>query len=203
MHESRARPVSEYQFSEEGLSVKSILGECALVLALLSIVPANAAAQPHLINRPIFGFYLGESKQSLLLRAKEEGVNVRKEKTNKMLFPDDAYVLDGALDKSQLCKSAAICFFSGYVVQIDVELTECSFEQWQQVADEIGKDWGVVPDTQKLQKGRSCTFTSRDALIVMGTPSASNSPAMVVYVHRRLWSAASDAKLKTLSAQQF
>jgi hypothetical protein len=167
------------------------------------VVPLSAAAQQYKIDKPIFGFYLGESKESLLERAKQQGAEFRKEKTKEMLFPDDAYVLDGSLDESPLCKRAAICFFDGYVVQIDVELTECTFSEWQQIADGITRTWGVVPDTQRLPKVHSSTFTCQDALIVMGSPNKSSSPPMVVYVHRRLWSAASEAKLNTLSAQQF
>jgi hypothetical protein len=203
MHESMNKPVSKHQRVEKGPSVISMSRRCVSVLAFLMIVPLSAQAQQYKIDKPIFGFYLGESKESLLGRAERQGVEFRKEKTKEMLFPDDGYVLDGSLDNSQSCKRAAICFFSGYVVQIDIELTECTFSQWQQMADDITRSWGVVPDTQRLPKVHSSTFTCRDALIVMASPNESTSPTMVLYVHRQLWSAASKAKLNTLSAQQF
>ncbi len=183
--------------------MRTTFAHAALIFALLAAVPPSAHAQRYKIDKPVFGFYLGESKQSLLQRAKDQGVSVRKEKTKEMLFPDDGYVLDGSLDSSQFCKRAAICFFSGYVVQIDVELTECTFADWQRIADGIAESWGVEPDTQRLSQGHSRTFTSQDALIVMGAPDTSKSRAMVVYVHRKLWSAASRAKEATVSARQF
>jgi hypothetical protein len=194
----RAKPILSFHFTEGGLTVKSILGRSIVLIALLVIVPLSAMAQQYKIDKPIFGFYLGESKQSLLQRAKQEGITyTAKGKISGQTFPD-GYIFDSSMNKSNLVKFVVLSFCNDYLGQINIYFNDLSNERFVQMAQVLGESWSIAPTFSEETYGSSYVFEHPDLAInlIHFNSAPFGYQTCVVYLHSRLFDVAKQALAK-------
>jgi hypothetical protein len=192
-----AKPISNRQFLEGGLAMKSLLRTSIVLATLLLIVPLNAMAEQYKIDRPIFGFYLGESKQSLLQRATQAGITYDKKEITGNLFPS-GYFFHGSLNKSKLVSHSMVFIYNDYVAQIDIYLNDSSKQQFLQVAQVIGESWNIAPTFSEEDYGSSYIFVGSQLGINL-TCYSNASVTRIQYLHTGLY----DARKQALANDQF
>lgn len=153
----------------------------AAVFVFCMIASMAGAAEPAKINKSINGFYLGESKESLLQRAAKEGIAYsRKDNVPKQLFPD-SYVFNGSLDKSEQVKFAVVSFYKDRVGQVNIYLIDISERQYMEAAQSLQQSYNSFSGYGEQTFGPMYIITLPDVLITMVDDK---DQTYVAYVHR-------------------
>jgi hypothetical protein len=164
-----------------GNAMRALSGVFVTVFVFSIIASIGAAAELSKINKPINGFYLGESKQSLLQRATKEGIAYnRKGNMSKQLFPD-GYVFDSSLDKSKQVKFAVVSFYKDRVGQVNIYLVGNSERQFMQAAQSLEQSWNSFSGFSEQTFGPMYIITLPDVLITL---VEDKDQTYIAYVHR-------------------
>lgn len=186
--------------------MKSILRTSVVLIALLVIIPLSATAQQYKIDKPIFGFYLGESKQSLFQRAKGQGIAYSKGSGKIGELFSDGYIFNGSLNESKLVEYALISFSHDYVAQIGIYFKKDSQNpqnQFEQAAKVLGKSWNATPVYSTEAGFPMYTVMLPEAVISIMRPNGADSQTVIAYIHVGLWNRAKEEENKTLAGDQF
>jgi hypothetical protein len=168
----------------------------ALLLALVIFASLGASAAPSKISKSINGFYLGESKQALLERAKAEGVAYEaKGKIQSQLFPE-SYVFKGALDRSDNVDHVVVSFYRDNVGQLDVYFSENSEQQYTQAAHGLYQSWNSFEGFNGQTFGPSYIVTLPDVLITL---VKAKDGTHVSYIHRQLMRSFNDERSRNVA----
>jgi hypothetical protein len=171
--------------------MRALLRVYALVFVCIMIASIGATAAPSKINKSIYGFYLGESKQSLIERAQKEGITYSmKGKIPSQLFPI-SYMFDGSLDKSKLVEYAVVSFYKDYVGQVDIHLADNSEQQYTQAAQGLVESWSSFPGYSGQIFGPTYIITIPEALITL---VKGKDETYIAYVHRGIMRLFNDEK---------
>jgi len=155
----------------------------AAVFVFFMIAAIGAAAKPSKIDKSIYGFYLGESKESLLQRANKEGIAYnRKGNISKQLFPD-GYIFDGSLNKSEHVKSAVVSFYKDHVGQVNIQLIDNSKRQFMQAAQSLEQSWNSFSGFSEQTFGPMYIITLPEVLITLVD---AKDQTYIAYVHREM-----------------
>jgi hypothetical protein len=147
------------------------------------IASIGAAAEPSKINKSIYGFYLGESKESLLQRAKKEGIAYdRKGNMSKQLFPD-GYLFDSSLDGSKQVKFAVVSFYKDHVGQLNIHFIDNSEKQFMQAAQSLEQSWNSFSGFSEQTFGPMYIITLPEVLITLVD---AKDQTYIAYVHREM-----------------
>jgi len=177
--------------------VKVLVRVYAVVFVLSMIVSIGATAEPSKINKSIYGFYLGESKQSLLQRAKREGIAYNpKGKISSELFPD-SYIFNRSLDKSKLVEYALVSFYKDYVGQVSIHLVDNSEKQFMQAAQGLDQSWNSFPGYSGQAFGPMYIITVPEVLITLVKAKA-KTQTYISYVHRGMMRTMNEEKNRTI-----
>jgi len=167
----------------------------AVVFVLLMIASIGASAEPRKIDKSIYGFYLGESKQSLIQRAKHEGiVYSQKGKLSDQLFPD-SYVFNSSLDKSKQVEYALVSFYKDYVGQVSIYLNVNSKKQFLQAAQVLDQSWNSFPGYSGQAFGPSYIITIPEVLITL---VEAKPHTYIAYIHRGIMRTMNEERSKTV-----
>lgn len=163
--------------------MRSLTRLFAFVFVLGMLASFGAGAAPSKINKSINGFYLGESKQELLERAKAEGVAYEaKGKIQSQLFPE-SYVFKGALDESDKVDHVVVSFYKNNVGQLDVYFAEDSEQQYTLAAHGLYQSWNSFEGFSGQTFGPSYIVTLPEVLITL---VRAKDGTHVSYIHRQL-----------------
>jgi len=183
-------PVRRRQ-SNGGNNVRVFTRVFAAVLALSVAASAAALAEPAKIDKSIYGFYLGESEESLIQRAKKEGIaHKRVEAMPKQLFPE-ILVFDGSLDRSKQVKSAVVSLYKGRVGQVSVYLVEHSRGEFLQAAQSLEQSWNSFSGFSDQSFGPMYIITLPNVLITLVD---GEGETYISYVHRAMLGAYNEEK---------
>ena len=161
------------------------------VAFVLSLLASVAAAESSKIDKSINGFYLGESKESLLQRAKKEGITPdHKGAMSKQLFPD-SYVFDSSLDKSKQVKFAVVSFYRDRVGQVNIHLVGHSKSQYLQAAQSLEQSWNSLSGFSEQSFGPMYIITLPKVLITLVDDK---DQTYISYVHRGMLRTYNDEK---------
>jgi hypothetical protein len=153
----------------------------AMVFVICMMASIGATAAPSKINKSIYGFYLGESKQSLIQRARKEGIAYSlKGKMSDQLFPE-SYVFKSSLDKSEQVEYALVSFYKDYVGQVSIYLDVNSDKQFLQAAQVLDQSWNSFPGYSGQAFGPSYIITIPEVLITM---VKAKPQTYIAYIHR-------------------
>jgi hypothetical protein len=176
--------------------MRSLLRLFALVFVLVMLASLAAAAAPSKISKSINGFYLGESKQALMERAKAQGVaSEAKGKIKSQLFPE-SYVFKGALDKSDNVDHVIVSFYKDHVGQLDVYFVENSEQQYTQAAHGLFQSWNSFEGFNGQTFGPSYIVTLPEVLITL---VKAKDGTHVSYIHRELMRSFNDERNKDVA----
>jgi hypothetical protein len=154
---------------------------CATVFVLLMIASIGASAAPSRIDKSIYGFYLGESKQSLLQRAKTEGVAYSpKGKVQSELFPE-SYMFASSMNKSNQVEYALVSFYRDYVGEVTVYLVDKPENQFLRAAQSLDQGWNAMPGYSGQTFGPMYIITVPEVLVTL---VEDKSDRHISYVHR-------------------
>jgi len=152
------------------------------------------AAEPSRINKPIYGFYLGESKQSLIQRATKEGIAYKvKGKIPSQIFPE-SYVFFGSLNKSKIVECAVVSFDKDYVGQVDIQFADCSEKQFLQAAQGLEQSWNSFPGYSGQAFGPMYVVTLPDVLITL---VKAKPKTYIAHIHRGMMRTFNEERMKT------
>ena len=166
-----------------GNRMKALMRVSAAIFALTMIASIGAAAEPPKIDKSIYGFYLGESKESLLQRAKNEGIAYdRKGNMSKQLFPD-GYLFDSSLDGSKQVKFAVVSFYKDQVGQVNIYLNDNSERQFMEAAQSLEHSWNSFSGFSEQSFGPMYIITLPKVLITLVD---SKDETYISYVHREM-----------------
>jgi len=155
------------------------------------IASRGSAAEPSKIDKSIHGFYLGESKESLLQRAKKEGIAYnRKSNMSKQLFPD-SYIFDSSLDKSKQVKFAVVSFYEDHAGQVNIHLRDNSQKQFMQAAQSLEQSWNSFSGFSEQTFGPMYIITLPKVLITLVDVE---NQTYISYVHRGMLGMFNDEK---------
>ncbi len=155
----------------------------ALVFVAVMLASLGSAAAPSKIGKSIYGYYLGESRQALLERAKAEGVVYEaKGKIQSQLFPE-SYVFKGSLDKSDKVDHVIVSFYKDHVGQLDVYLVDNSEQQYTQAAHGLSQSWNSFEGFSGQTFGPSYIVTLPEVLITL---VKGKDQTHISYIHRGL-----------------
>jgi hypothetical protein len=164
-----------------GNTMRALIGISAAILVLSMIAPIGLAAEPSKIDKSIYGFYLGESKESMLQRAKKEGIAYNlKGDTSKQLFPD-RYMLDNSLNRSKQVKFAVVSCYKGRVGQVNIYLVDNSERQFMQAAQSLEQSWSSLTGFSEQNFGPMYIITLPEMLITLVD---AKDQTYISYVHR-------------------
>lgn len=165
--------------------MRTLMRVSAAVFVLIIIASIGEAAERSKIEKSIYGFYLGESKESLLQRAKTEGIAYHpKGNMPKQLFPD-GYILDSALDKSKQVKFAVVSFYKDQLGQVNIHLNDNSERQFMQAAQSLEQSWNSFSGFSEQTFGPMYIITLPKVLITLVD---SKDGTYISYVHRKMLS---------------
>ncbi|MCX5752106.1 MAG: hypothetical protein NTW97_00510 [Candidatus Krumholzibacteria bacterium] len=181
-----------------GSEVRALLRVYAAALVISMIASIGATAEPSRINKSIYGFYLGESKPSLIQRARQEGIAYsQKGKLPDQLFPD-SYLFKGSLDKSKLVEYVIVSFYRDYVGQVDIHLTDNSDRQFMQAAQVLDQSWNSFPGYSGQSFGPMYIITVPEVLITL---VKAKTGTHIAYVHRGLMRTHNEERSKALARE--
>jgi hypothetical protein len=164
-----------------GNAVKATVTLLALMFVVSLIASVAAAADASKVNTSIYGFYLGESKASLLQRAQKEGIPFTpKGKIASQIFPE-SYMFDAAMNKSQDVKYVVVSFHRNLVGQLDVYLADNSEQKYMQASQGLDQSWNSVAGFSAQDFGPMHIVTLPDVLITLVTGKGETH---ISYVHR-------------------
>lgn len=159
----------------------------------------GAAAEPAKISNSIYGFYLGESKQAVIQRAKAEGiVYTPKGKIASEIFPE-SYVFEGSLNKSGQVKYAIVSFYKDYVGQVNIYLVDSSEKQYMQAAQGLEQSWNSFAGFSDQTFGPSYIITLPDVLITL---VKAKDDTHIAYIHRGMMRTFNEERSKILAKKQ-
>jgi ribosomal protein L23 len=175
-------PIKKRQ-CDGGNKVRTSMRVYAAVFVLSMMVSIGASAEPSRIDKSIYGFYLGESKESLLQRAKNEGIAYNRESNmSKQLFPD-CYVFNSSLDKSKQVKFAVASFYKDHVGQVNVYLIDNSKRQFMQAAQGLEQSWNSFSGFSEQSFGPMYIITLPKVLVTLVD---AEGQTYISYVHREM-----------------
>ena len=161
--------------------MRTLVRVYAGVFLFLMIASIGATAEQRKINKLIYGFYLGESKQSLIQRAKQEGITYSlKGKLPDQLFPE-SYIFNSSLDKSESVEYALVSFYKDYVGQVSIYLNVNSEKQFLQAAQVLDQSWNSFPGYSGQTFGPSYIITIPEVLITL---TQAKPQTYIAYIHR-------------------
>ena len=167
----------------------------AVVFVLLMIASIGASAEPRKIDKSNYGFYLGESKQSLIQRAKHEGIAYsQKGKLSDQLFPD-SYLFNSSLDKSKQVEHALVSFYKDHVGQVSIYLDVNSEKQFMQAAQVLEQSWSSFSGYSDQTFGPSYIITLPEVLITL---VRAKPQTYIAYIHRGLMRTMNEERSKTV-----
>ena len=163
----------------------------AVVLVLTVTASAAALAERSKIDVSIYGFYLGESRESLVERAAKQGIACRRaEAMPKQLFPE-IYVFDSSLDKSRQVMSAVVSLYKDRVGQVNVYLVDHSRSQYLQAAQSLEQSWNSFSGFSEQNFGPMYIITLPNVLITLVDDGGE---MYISYVHRSMLGAYNEEK---------
>jgi hypothetical protein len=167
---------------------------CAAVFVLCMIASIGASAEQYKINKPIYGFYLGESKQSLMQRAHQEGIayNLKGDVSGQM-FPE-SYLFDSSLDKSEQVEYAVVSFYRDNVGQVTVYLVDKPENRFLQAAQVLDQSWNSMPGYSGQTFGPAYIITLPEVLVTL---VEAKTETHISYVHRGLMRKQGEERMKT------
>jgi hypothetical protein len=175
--------------------VKALIRVYAVAFLFFMIASIGAAAEPVKINKSIYGFYLGESKQSLIQRAKQEGIAYSpKGKLSAQLFPE-SYMFKSSLNKSKQVEFAVVSFYRDYVGQVDIHLVDNSEKQFMQAAQGLDQSWNSFPGYSGQAFGPMYIITVPEVLITLVKAKA-KTQTYISYVHRGMLRMFNEERIK-------
>jgi hypothetical protein len=173
--------------------VRAMVRVYAMVFVFFMIASIGATAEPSRINKSIYGFYLGESKQSLLQRAKKEGITYKvKGKIPSQIFPE-SFLFDGSLKESKLVKYAVVSFYKDHVGQVDIHLIDNSEKQFMQAAQGLEQSWNSFHGYSGQAFGPMYIITIPEVLITL---VKAKGQTHIAYVHRGMLGTFNEEKIK-------
>ena len=155
------------------------------------IASAGVTAEKYKLNKPIYGFYLGESKQSLIQRAQKEGIACEaKGKIPDQMFPE-SYIFESSMNKSDLVKHVIVSFYKDHVGQVDIHLNDNSDKQFMQAAHGLDESWNSCPGYSGQTFGPMFIITIPEALITL---VKAKDQTYIACIHRGLMGMFNDQK---------
>jgi hypothetical protein len=179
-----------------GNEVRAMVRVFAVIFVLVMMASIGATAEQYKINKPIYGFYLGESKQSLLQRAKTEGVAYSlKGKIPSELFPD-SYMFTSSLNKSEQVEYAVVSFYKDYVGQVTVYLRDKPENRFLQAAQVLDQSWNSMPGYSGQTFGPAYIITLPEVLVTL---VEAKTETHIAYVHRGLMRKQGEERSKAMA----
>ncbi len=176
--------------------MRSSIRICAAVFILSTIASMATAAEPSRINKQIYGFYLGESKQSLMQRAHQEGIGCSlKNGVPGQMFPD-CYKFESSMNKSEQVEYAVVSFYKDYVGQVTVYLVDKPENRFLQAAQVLDQSWNSMPGYSGQTFGPAYIITLPDVLVTL---VEAKTETHITYVHRGLMRKQGEERSKNMA----
>ena len=186
--QSRKRP------RNGGNKVRVLARVFAAVFVLMMIASVVASAEQYKINKPIYGFYLGESKQSLMQRASQEGITYSlKGNLPGQMFPE-SYAFNSSLNKSEQVEYAVASFYKDYVGQVTVYLVDKPENRFLQAAQVLDQSWNSMPGYSGQTFGPAYIITLPEVLVTL---VEAKTETHITYIHRGLMRKQGEERMKT------
>lgn len=178
--------------------MRALVRVYAAVFVFSMLASIAATAEPSKINKSIYGFYLGESKQSLFQRAEKEKIAYTvKGKMSSQIFPDN-YIFNSSLNKSEQVEYAVISFYKDYVGQVTIYLVDKPENKFLQAAQVLDQNWNSMPGYSGQTFGPSYVITLPEVLVTL---VEGKTETHIAYIHRGLMRKQGEEKSKTLAKE--
>jgi hypothetical protein len=178
--------------------MRASAGVFAAVFVIVMMASIGATAEQHKISRPIYGFYLGESKQSLIQRAEQAGIAYsRKGKLPDQLFPE-SYRFSSAMDKSEKVQYAIVSFYKDYVGEVTVYLVDKPENRFLQAAQALDQSWNSMPGYSGQTFGPTYIITLPEVLVTL---VEAKTETHIVYIHRGIMRMQGEERSRALAKE--